>query len=543
MKRFINQRDTLVPDAIAGLLRSSDGRDLTCLDGLPDIRVVLRRDWQRDRVAIISGGGSGHEPAHAGFVGRGMLTAAVVGSIFASPSVDAILAAILAVTGDAGCLLIIKNYTGDRLNFGLAAEQARALGRKVETVTVRDDIALAGHESARGIAGTIAVHKAAGFRAEAGESLENVAAFARDVAGRLRSIGLSLSDCNAYDADHAPRLGDREAELGLGIHGEPGARRIDCARADDLMALAAETVERTLSSDGPQAVMLNNLGIVPEIEMSLLADAFFRTPLARRTEALIGPAPLMTALDMNGFSLTTIALTPDILAALTAPVGPRAWPGVAPCTVPDRVPMPPLPDALGAPPSADPTVRALLDHAVQRLLASEAELNALDAAIGDGDAGSTFAGIARQVEGVLDRLPLADTPALFRALGALFARHGGGSSGVLLSILFSAAGRHEGPWPQALAEGLAAMQAHGGAKPGDKTMIDAIAPAIESLCRGDGAADAALAARRGAEATRRMKAGAGRASYVPGEQADGAIDPGAEAVARVAEIMAEGSRR
>lgn len=128
MKRFFNTRERLVPEALEGLLRSPAGKDLCRLDGYPDIKVILRRDWERGagKVAVISGGGSGHEPAHAGFVGRGMLTAAVCGSLFASPGVDAILAGILAVTGEAGCLLVVKNYTGDRLNFGLAAEQARA---------------------------------------------------------------------------------------------------------------------------------------------------------------------------------------------------------------------------------------------------------------------------------------------------------------------------------------------------------------------------------------------------------------------------------
>ncbi|MEO1347167.1 MAG: dihydroxyacetone kinase subunit DhaK, partial [Pseudomonadota bacterium] len=125
MNQFINEKETLVTDAIDGLLETSGGA-LTRLDGYPHIKVVLRTAWDKSKVALISGGGSGHEPAHAGFVGAGMLTAAVCGEVFASPSVDAVLAGILAVTGDAGCLLIVKNYTGDRLNFGLAAERARA---------------------------------------------------------------------------------------------------------------------------------------------------------------------------------------------------------------------------------------------------------------------------------------------------------------------------------------------------------------------------------------------------------------------------------
>ncbi|NEK54986.1 dihydroxyacetone kinase, partial [Rhizobium leguminosarum] len=140
MSQFVNACEVMVTEAIDGLIRSSGGR-LSRLDGFPHTKVVLRSDWRGSKVALVSGGGSGHEPSHAGFVGKGMLTAAVCGDVFASPSVDAVLAGILAVTGDSGCLLIVKNYTGDRLNFGLAAERARAHGKKVEMVIVDDDIA------------------------------------------------------------------------------------------------------------------------------------------------------------------------------------------------------------------------------------------------------------------------------------------------------------------------------------------------------------------------------------------------------------------
>ena len=152
MKQFINTKETLVTEAIDGALRTAGGR-LARLDGYPHIKVVVRTDWDKSKVALVSGGGSGHEPSHAGFVGQGMLTAAVCGDVFASPSVDAVLAGILAVTGEAGCLLIVKNYTGDRLNFGLAAERARAFGLRVNMVVVDDDVALPDLPQARGVAG------------------------------------------------------------------------------------------------------------------------------------------------------------------------------------------------------------------------------------------------------------------------------------------------------------------------------------------------------------------------------------------------------
>ncbi|WP_369345739.1 dihydroxyacetone kinase subunit DhaK [Asaia prunellae] len=225
MKRFFNKRETIVAEGLQGLLRSSFGMNLCRLEGVEDIHVILRKDWDKQHVAVLSGGGSGHEPAHAGFVGKGMLTGAICGQLFASPGVDAILAAIRAVTGKAGCLLIVKNYTGDRLNFGIAAEQAKALGLNVEVVIVGDDIALGRTDKARGIAGTVLVHKIAGAAAEAGKSLGEVATLARQVAGSLSSIGLALSDCNVFTPGQKPRLSDDEAELGLGIHAKRGRTR------------------------------------------------------------------------------------------------------------------------------------------------------------------------------------------------------------------------------------------------------------------------------------------------------------------------------
>ena len=193
-KHFINTRETIVTEALDGLIATSGGR-LVRLDGYPEIKVVLRADRDPAKVAVVSGGGAGHEPAHAGFVGAGLLTAAVSGEIFASPSVAAVLAGIRAVTGPAGCLLIVKNYTGDRLNFGLAAERARAEGLAVEMVIVADDIALPDIVQPRGVAGTLFVHKIAGHLAEPGAPLAEVAAAARAAAADIRSLGVSLSSC------------------------------------------------------------------------------------------------------------------------------------------------------------------------------------------------------------------------------------------------------------------------------------------------------------------------------------------------------------
>ncbi len=207
MKQFINAKETLVTEAIDGTLRTSNGL-LARLDGYPHIKVVVRADWDRSKVALVSGGGSGHEPSHAGFVGKGMLTAAVCGDVFASPSVDAVLAGILAVTGQAGCLLIVKNYTGDRLNFGLAAERARAFGLNVNMVVVDDDVALPDLSRARGVAGTLFVHKVAGALAESGAKLEAVTKAAQLVIDGVVSIGMSLDTCTVPGSIKEVRIPD-----------------------------------------------------------------------------------------------------------------------------------------------------------------------------------------------------------------------------------------------------------------------------------------------------------------------------------------------
>ena len=258
MAQFINAKEDLVTEAIDGLIACSGGK-LERLDGYPHIKVVTRSDWDGSKVALISGGGSGHEPAHAGFVGPGMLTAAVCGDVFASPSVEAVLAGILAVTGEYGCLLIVKNYTGDRLNFGLAAERARALGRRVEMVVVDDDVALPDLPQPRGVAGTLFVHKIAGALAEQGKPLEVVAEAARAVIAKVSSLGKSLDTCTVPGSPKEDRIPPGKAELGLGIHGEPGVEHVPFTGASDAMRQVLDKLA-SKAGQGSCVALLNNLG-------------------------------------------------------------------------------------------------------------------------------------------------------------------------------------------------------------------------------------------------------------------------------------------
>lgn len=531
MKQFINTKEALVTEAIDGTLRLAGGR-LARLDGYPHIKVVVRADWDKSKVALVSGGGSGHEPSHAGFVGQGLLTAAVCGEVFASPSVDAVLAGILAVTGPAGCLLIVKNYTGDRLNFGLAAERAREQGRKVAMVIVDDDIALPDLPQPRGVAGTLFVHKIAGALAEQGADLETVAEVAGRIVEGAISIGMSLDSCTIPGSPKEDRIPEGKAELGLGIHGEPGIEQVSCSNARDAMSMVVERLA-TKIAPGPHVALLNNLGSTTPLEMAVLSEELIRSRIGGQIHWMIGPAALMTSLDMHGFSVSLLPVGKDEEAALMAPVGPWAWPG---CSAIDDVSVLPIPDGLTPTqpiPSQNDATRALVERCCRIMIDKESDLNALDAKSGDGDTGSTLATAARALTDALDRLPLADETQLYRAIGLELSQTMGGSSGVLLAIFFAAAGDASAMGKDtigALRAGLERVQKVGGAQPGDRTMIDALVPALENLPAG--LAAAARAARNGADATATItQARAGRASYVAAASLAGHNDPGAEAVA------------
>ena len=540
MRQFINAKETLVTEALDGLLRTAGSR-LARLDGYPHIKVVLRSDWDRGRVALVSGGGSGHEPSHAGFVGKGMLTAAICGEVFASPSVDAVLAGILAVTGKAGCLLIVKNYTGDRLNFGLAAERARAQGLRVEMVVVDDDVALPDLPQARGVAGTLFVHKIIGALAEEGADLETLAAEARRIISGVVSIGMSLDTCTLPGSPKEDRIAPGKAELGLGIHGEAGIEQVEFAGARDAMEKVVARLAPCIGT-GPHVALLNNLGSATPLEMGVLAEELIRSRIGDRIRWMIGPAPLMTSLDMKGFSVSLLPATKRDEAALQAPVAPTAWPGCLPV---GEIEILELPDGLTPIkpiPSAHEPTRKFVEACCLGLVAAEADLNALDAKSGDGDTGSTLATAARALMKTLDRLPLADQTQLYRAIGLELSQTMGGSSGVLLAIFFAAAGDASAGGAtaiEALRAGLDRVQQVGGARPGDRTLIDALDPALRALP--DGLAAAAKAAREGADATAGItRARAGRASYLAEGTMLGYNDPGAEAVARLLEhLMAQ----
>ena len=541
-------------DAYAGLAR---------LDGAP---VVVRRCADASKVAILSGGGSGHEPAHAGYVGRGMLSAAVCGAVFASPSVAAVLAGIRAVASSAGVLVIVKNYTGDRLNFGLAAERAKAEGIPVALVIVGDDAALppsAGIAGRRGLAGTVLVHKVAGAAAEAGLPLTAVAAEASAVAAALSTVGVALDVAALPGCAPARHLPPGCCELGLGIHGEPGAETVPLPPAD---ALVAALLDRVLHSSyvqypaGSSVVLLvNNLGSTPAGELAIVC----RAAAAQLRQAGLRVARLycgafMTSLDAAGVSLTLLRvddgrLTQRLDAPTDAPAWPRQWgvPGAEPQLKP-RAPEPggeasAAPTPCAAKTAAGEAVRAALRSAALAVQGLEAQLGAWDAAVGDGDCGTTLAAGAAAILEDLPSYDADDASATAASLAASVRRVMGGTSGVLYDIFFTAAaaalqtsaGTPAAKLSSALEAGTQAVAHLGGATKGMRTMLDALLPAAEAAGRACAAGQsvalvldaAASAAEEGADATRNMPALAGRSSYVPAEVLRETPDPGAKAAA------------
>ncbi|MBT0724949.1 DAK2 domain-containing protein [Rosenbergiella sp. S61] len=544
MSHFLfNKKATIVDQAIEGLIRTSPHQNLARLKTDDGLRIVVRRDWDKSKVAIISGGGSGHEPMHVGFVGKGMLTAAVCGDIFASPGVEAILHAIVTVSGKAGCLLVVKNYTGDRLNFGLAAEKARALGFKVEMVLVKDDISLPKNPQPRGLAGTILAHKVAGYYAEKGKSLKQIVDHTQKMLDKVATIGVALSACHLPGSDESEGIPTGKSELGMGIHGEHGVATLDTQNSSKIAKQLAKNLLKHLGEEDNLLLLINNLGGLSVLELTLAAQEVLHTPLADRVSYLQGPGTLVSALDMKGLSLTVLPLDDQLLTALEAPVTVAGWIPISPAQPMQWQEADSLPNIEVGKPSQNAQVADVVKRICQALIDNEDALNKLDGQVGDGDTGSTLATGANYVLKALKqkKLPLNEPQALLHWLGEKITTPMGGSGGVLLSLLFSAAAASH---PDAknlgasLLAGLKKTKDYGGADQGDRTMIDALQPAFEAMEAGKSWSEVSNAATSGAESTKKMeKAKAGRSSYLNAESLKGHMDPGACAVSKVFEQL------
>ncbi|KIL49392.1 dihydroxyacetone kinase subunit DhaK [Jeotgalibacillus soli] len=322
MKKLINHPSDVVLEMVQGIVAAYPNE----VELLPDTTVIVRKQKTNGKVGIVSGGGSGHEPAHAGYVGKGMLDAAVAGEAFTSPGPDQVLEAIKAADSGAGVLLVIKNYSGDVMNFEMAAELAEAEGITVEKVIVNDDVAVEDSTyttGRRGIAGTIFVHKIAGALAETGASLQEVHAAAEKVVQQVRSMGMALSPC-IVPGNGKPSfvLGDNEMEMGMGIHGEPGLEREELKSADEVAEKLLQPIleEGVFKTGDHVAVMVNGLGATPLMELYIVnrkIQELLKEKGLHMTKTYVGN--YMTAFEMAGCSLTLLRLDDQLYELLQAP--------------------------------------------------------------------------------------------------------------------------------------------------------------------------------------------------------------------------------
>jgi len=318
MKKFTNAADTMLAESLDGFAAAHG--DIVALGG--ERKFVRRAALKPGKVALVSGGGSGHEPLHAGFVGHGMLDAACPGQVFTSPTPDRMIAAVEAVDGGAGVLFIVKNYEGDVMNFEMAAEMA---SREIMTVITDDDVAVETSTYStgrRGVAGTLIVEKIVGAAAEEGRSLADLKALGDGVNARTRSMEVALTSCTVPEAGTPTfTLGDDEMEMGVGIHGEPGRRRVKLAPADAIAEEMVAAIAGDLDGGGDALLLVNGFGGTPLMELYLMYHAA-RASLEKRgfriARSLAGT--YVTSLEMAGCSITASLLDDETVSLWDAPV-------------------------------------------------------------------------------------------------------------------------------------------------------------------------------------------------------------------------------
>ena len=520
--------DRFLTDAIAGLVASTDH-----LEWEPDPGFVYRSDRTDDGVALVSGGGSGHEPMHTGLIGSGMLDAACPGLVFTSPNALQVAAATRRVDRGAGVLHIVKNYTGDVMNFRVARTMVRD---EVATdhVLVDDDVATDHGDDdgpgRRGTGATVLTEKICGAAAARGDSLDAVADLGRRFVAGARSFSVAFAPCTVPGArEPSFDLAPGEMEFGVGIHGEAGVDRIPQQPADELVSGMLDRILDALRPDdgADLLVFVNGLGTAHPLELDVAFDQAVRQLTDRGytvRRSLV--ASLVTALDMAGFSLTVARCDDEIAELFDAPTGAPGWPAVT-ATGASR----PVDVAFAEPDdAADSGEESIwLTAFVGRVQESIDELTDLDRQAGDGDFGTNMAAALRHFS-----LPLrGDDSAVLRAVSTSFLVRAGGTSGALFGVFFDELARAAETSDDRLevlrtgvVEGLRRIQDLGGARVGDDTLVDALSPAADALSGGSSLSEVAAAAADGAESTRDLVASRGRASYV-GDRARGVVDPGA----------------
>ena len=571
MKKIINKPEHLVQEMCYGIVLAHPELEL-----IPKYKVIKKKTPNPNKVSLISGGGSGHEPAHAGFVGKGMLDAAVCGDVFASPSQIQVYEAIKSTKSKKGTLLIVKNYSGDIMNFGNAANMAREDGISVECIKVDDDIAVEDSlytVGRRGVAGTVFVHKVAGAAAEQGKTLSEVKSIAQKAAESVRSIGFALTSCTV-PAKGTPTFAllEDEIEYGVGIHGEPGIQKNKLACAQELVSRMVDSLcrEMQLSTGEKQrvAVLINGFGATPLMELYLLNNEVAKE-LQRREVQIVRTfvGNYMTSIDMAGASISFLKLDEELENLLNAPCEAPAMNVSGPtASVPYDNPFesdaqdPAVSFMVETPAEFSKitgtlTLRNIIyivDIMCQSIIKNEVPFCELDAHAGDGDFGMSVAKGFKQLKREWRHITgQPDIGSFLDACSIVIMEHCGGASGPIWGSAFRGAGKQVGNKTELSVSDFAAMlqaavesiQTTGkrsfgrGAVIGDKTLIDALIPCAASWAalKGneadfiDAFRKGAAAAVEGAKQTETIVARMGRAGAV-GERSIGYPDAGAHAL-------------
>jgi len=574
MKKLMNEPETLVREMCNGLVLAHPELDFNS-----KYKVISKKEINQNKVTLISGGGSGHEPAHAGFVGSGMLDAAVCGDVFASPSQIQVYQAIRSSASKKGTLLIIKNYSGDIMNFKNAAHLASEDGLQVDYVKVDDDIAVEDSlytVGRRGVAGTVLVHKVAGAAAEAGLSLSEVKEAAQHAIDHVRSIGFAFTSCTV-PAKGSPtfHIEDHEMEYGVGIHGEPGIRRETAVTADELaqrmVTSLLDNLQMNNSAEQEVAVLINGFGGTPLQELYLLNNSVIRELTTRNKrvfKAFVGN--YMTSIDMAGASVTIMKLDDTLKKWLSAPCDTPALSVKGPFEPVKYVEIIQEEKPEGKASYTNNTDAAaseiknnqlslqnivfLVDQMSEVIIENEVPFCELDSHAGDGDFGMSVAKGFKQLKEEWDEIinhHLSDIGDFLDACSMIIMEHCGGASGPIWGSAFRAASKSAGQKQELSVQEVADMmqavvkgiqdtgeRSFGrGAVVGDKTLIDALVPFADAWSQSaeqgeemkQAATKAAEAAVLGAQKTADIVARMGRAGTV-GERSIGYPDAGAHAL-------------
>ncbi|GIQ69059.1 dihydroxyacetone kinase subunit DhaK [Xylanibacillus composti] len=586
MKKIINTPASLVIEMCRGIVLAHPELEL-----LEKYKVIKKKEINKDKVSLISGGGSGHEPAHAGFIGKGMLDAAVCGEVFASPSQIQVYQAIKATASKPGTLLIIKNYSGDVMNFTNAAHMAAEDGIEVDHIRVSDDIAVEDSlytVGRRGVAGVVLVHKIAGAAAEEGRNLQQVKAVAEKAALQVRSIGVALTSC-IVPASGTPtfELAEDEMEYGAGIHGEPGIRREKITTADELAARMTTALLKDLGigeqNAADVAVLVNGFGATPQQELYVFYQAVVRELANRQIQVVRSfVGNYMTSIEMAGLSLSVMKLDDELKTLLSKESYAPAFrvdgpvPAVAYTHVADEETEGPV--SFEAETAEEHAIirngKLTLDNLVylvdkmsEIVIKNEVYFCELDSHAGDGDFGMSlakgFKQLKREWRSILEQQDLT-IGSFLDACSLVLMEHCGGASGPIWGSAFRAAGKAAGDRRELTVDGMSSLLSASvkgiqdigersfgrGAIVGDKTLIDALVPFAQAWSGSAAAgedwkttfAQAAAAAVAGAEKTKEMVARMGRAGTV-GDRSLGHPDAGAFALGMILTELSRGVRQ